>query len=462
MATDVVLPALGMSQDTGRIVKWLKAEGDQVAENEPLATIETDKATVDIEAPAAGVLARILAPVDAEVPVGQIIATILAPGEVLRVPELRQALGEERTGQRAAASPDLVGVTRHEMTIPAEPARAPMVIASQLASRIAAEHHVDLSQVRSTGRRVQKSDVLAYLQSQSEREPMLGQRSLVLASPKARRLVREQGRDLSTIRGSGPAGAVLAADVLASAITTMAASEDPATMISAPLPHEAESVQVSTIWRLMAQRTTQSWQSAPHFYLVREVNASRLIAWRESFLARGMENITYTDLLVKIVAAVLRMHPRVNALWSDNQIRMHTEIHLGVAVAVEDGLVVPVIHNADKLGVRALAQQRTELVGRARAGKLQPQDISGGTFTLSNLGMYGVDAFNAIINGPQIAILAIGRIAERVVPRNGQPAVQPMMVITLSCDHRALDGTQGARFLDSIARWIEEPLGLLD
>jgi pyruvate dehydrogenase E2 component (dihydrolipoamide acetyltransferase) len=171
--------------------------------------------------------------------------------------------------------------------------------------------------------------------------------------------------------------------------------------------------------------------------------------------------ITYTDLFVRIVAAALRVHPRVNASWSEGKITLHPEIHVGLAVALEDGLVVPVIHDADTLGLSEIAHQRVELVAKAQANKLRLQDISGGTFTISNLGMFNVDAFNAIINQPQAAILAVGRIAERVVPINGQPAVQPMMVLTLSCDHRALDGARGARFLDSIAKFIEEPLGLL-
>jgi pyruvate dehydrogenase E2 component (dihydrolipoamide acetyltransferase) len=199
----------------------------------------------------------------------------------------------------------------------------------------------------------------------------------------------------------------------------------------------------------------------PHFYLVREVNASRLISWREQTLRRSAEKVTYSDLLVKIVAAALQMHPRLNASWSEGKIILKQEVHIGLAVAVEEGLVVPVIHMADTLGVGEIAQQRIELVAKAQAGKLRPQDISGGTFTISNLGMYNVDAFNAIINQPQAAILAVGRIAERVVPVNGQPAIQSMMVLTLSCDHRAVDGARGAQFLDTIANLIEEPLGLV-
>ncbi|HLX58741.1 MAG TPA: dihydrolipoamide acetyltransferase family protein, partial [Ktedonobacteraceae bacterium] len=188
---------------------------------------------------------------------------------------------------------------------------------------------------------------------------------------------------------------------------------------------------------------------------------SRLISWHTQTLKRVAEKVTYTDLLVKIVAAALRAHPRLNASWSAGKIALKQEIHVGLAVAVEDGLVAPVIHQADTLGLGEIAQRRAELVAKAQAGKLRPQDIGGGTFTISNLGMYGVDAFSAIINQPQAAILAVGRISERVAPVNGQPSVQPMMVLTLSCDHRAVDGARGAQFLETVANLVEEPLGLL-
>ncbi|MGH2481609.1 MAG: dihydrolipoamide acetyltransferase family protein, partial [Ktedonobacteraceae bacterium] len=264
-----------------------------------------------------------------------------------------------------------------------------------------------------------------------------------------------------------PEVAVLAADVLAatkqSPLTPVALAEDvPAALPVAMSNGATESdVAVSAIWRIMAERTTQGWTSTPHFYLMREVNASRLIRWREQALKRSAEKVTFTDLLVKIVAAALRMHPRVNASWHEGKITLKQAVNVGLAVAVEEGLVVPVISQADTLGLSDIARRRMELVAKAQAGKLRPQDISDGTFTISNLGMYNVDAFNAIINAPQAAILAVGRIAERVVPVNGQPAVQPMMVLTLSCDHRAIDGARGAQFLDTIATLIEEPLGLL-
>ena len=218
---------------------------------------------------------------------------------------------------------------------------------------------------------------------------------------------------------------------------------------------------VSTVWRVMAERMTASWTSAPHFYLVREVNVSRLVSWLDRARKQTGARITYTDLLVKLVAAALSRHLRVNASWKDGAIVRNADINIGLAVAIDDGLVLPVIHRADTLSLADLAARREDVVSRAQAGKLRPADIQGGGFTISNLGMFGVDAFNAIVNPPQAAILAVGRIADRVVAFNGQPAVQPTLMLTLSCDHRALDGARGAQFLGALADLIEEPLALL-
>jgi pyruvate dehydrogenase E2 component (dihydrolipoamide acetyltransferase) len=212
----------------------------------------------------------------------------------------------------------------------------------------------------------------------------------------------------------------------------------------------------------MAERITQSWTSAPHFYLLREVNASRLIAWRSLSKEHTAKRITYTDLLVKVVAAALRQHPQANAAWNQGKIILNDEINIGLAVAVEAGLIVPVIHQADQLSLSQIADRRDQLVALAQDGRLGLEDLQGGTFTISNLGMYGVDIFNAVLNPPQAAILAVGRIIERVVPTNGQPAIQPMMMLSVSYDHRVIDGARGAQFLETLANLIEEPLILLD
>jgi pyruvate dehydrogenase E2 component (dihydrolipoamide acetyltransferase) len=211
----------------------------------------------------------------------------------------------------------------------------------------------------------------------------------------------------------------------------------------------------------MADRVTRSWTSAPHFFLIREANAGRLMGWRAGMQDQSEPRLTYTDLLVNLVAAALSRHPRINASWSNGTIITQPDINIGVAAAIEQGLVVPVIHRADKLTLSQIAARRQELVRRAQTGKLSVEDLANGTFTISNLGMHGVDVFLAIINPPQAAILAVGRIAERVVPVRGQPGVQPMMTLSLSCDHRVIDGAGGAQFLETLVRFIEEPMLLL-
>jgi pyruvate dehydrogenase E2 component (dihydrolipoamide acetyltransferase) len=261
-----------------------------------------------------------------------------------------------------------------------------------------------------------------------------GSRSL--ASPKARRLAAERGIDLDAIAGSGPGGAIVAGDL-------DVAAAGPA---------------LGPIWRRMADRTTQSWQSTPHFFLVREIDASALLAARESARVEGGEDPpTVTDLLVQIAAGALDRHPRVSAAWRDGAVVPADGVNVGIAVAVDDGLVVPVVHGAERLSLAEIAARRAQLVAAAREGRLRPEDVTGGTFTISNLGMYGVDAFLAIVNGTQAAILAVGRIADRVVAVDGEPAVRPAMTVTGSFDHRVVDGARAAEFLDTLATFAERP-----
>jgi pyruvate dehydrogenase E2 component (dihydrolipoamide acetyltransferase) len=269
-----------------------------------------------------------------------------------------------------------------------------------------------------------------------------------LASPKARRIARERGIDLAAIAGSGPGGAIVASDLVATSGETGRGAGDGARELGA-------------IWRRMAERTTASWQSTPHFFLVRDVDASGLVSLRESLRTRpGYETVTHTDLLVKLAAEALVRHPRVNASWRDGDVVRSEQVNVGIAVAIEEGLVVPVVHGADRLGLGEIAARRTELVAAAREGRLQPHDVSAGTFTISNLGMFGVDAFLAIVNAPQAAILAVGRIADRVVAVAGQPAVRPLLTFALSFDHRVVDGARGAEFLDTLASHAEDPAWL--
>jgi pyruvate dehydrogenase E2 component (dihydrolipoamide acetyltransferase) len=388
MPADVIMPALGMAQETGKVVRWLKQDGEPVTKGEPLLEVETDKVTVEIEAPADGTLAGVRAPDGTEVPVGTVIAVVLAEGEVVAPvsdPEPRL----DREVEALAAAPVAVAAT----AAPDRPRRR-------------------------------------------------------LASPKARRLAQAHGVDLDTLAGSGPNGAVIARDLegLQQSVTS----------------NGDDVFEVGSVWRVMADRTTRAWQEVPHFFLSRDVEASRLGSWRDAARRKpGGEKISHTDLLVKVCAEALRRHSRVNASWREGAIVPGSGINVAIAVATDDGLVAPVVHRADTLDLPAISARRREIADAARSGRLRPEDVQGGTFTISNLGMYGVDAFQAIVNSPQAAILAVGRIVERPWAVDGAVVVRPVLTLTVSFDHRVVDGARGAEFLDTLAELLEEPTGLV-
>jgi pyruvate dehydrogenase E2 component (dihydrolipoamide acetyltransferase) len=395
MAFSVVMPALEMAQETGKLIAWRKKEGDQVVKGEPLLEIETDKAVMEVEAPADGVLAGITGTVGADIPVGQTIAWIVSPGE------------KPPAEKESAAAPAARGKT--------------------------------------------ESHAVHAVASVSEASPASSAR----ISPKARRLAKELGVDITVVRGSGPGGEILASDVQAATSAPGATPEKKATPLEVP----------STLGRLMAERTTQSWTTVPHFFVTREVEASVLNQYREKVVDEIERShkirITHTDLLIALVARVLLKHPRLNSSWMAEGIRLHEHVNMGVAIAVDDGVVAGVIPNAHTASLPEIAKLRRDVAERARAGKLRPADISDATFTISNLGMYHVDQFTAIITPPQAAILAVGAIADRVVALEGKPVVRPMMALTLSCDHRSADGARAALFLNDLAEAIRDPGKLL-
>ena len=398
MAISVVMPALEMAQETGKLLAWRKNEGEQVAKGEPLLEIETDKAVVEVEAPGDGVLAGVTARVGDEIPVGQTIAWLVKPGE-----------------QPPAASE----TKSHSARATSAPARA----AAAAAPAVSPTQNIS---------------------------PQI--------SPKARRLAKELGIDFTAMRGTGPDGVITAEDIQAFADGMSAAPATPITSAAAEL--------LGPIARLMAERTTQSWTEVPHFFVARDVDATQLLQAKKN-LEAGVEQkrgakLSITDLLVALVARVLAKHPRINATWKDGNIQPNKEVNISVAMAVKDGVVSAVIHNADTTRVADVCTQRQELTERARANRLRPADITGGTFTISNLGMFKVDAFTAIIPPPQAAILAVGGISDRVVAVEGEPAVRPIMTITLSSDHRVIDGARAAEFLEELAGAITEPDKWLD
>ena len=441
MPKEVIMPALGMAQDEGVLLRWLKKEGEMVQAGEPLMEVATDKVDVQVEAPASGLLTAVTAQEGDEIPVGQVIALIAAEGEELPAKPVSAPLATDMEGSEGEP--------------PAQSVPSQSRVPSPVAARMAAQHGIDLADVPAVGGRISREDIEAHMRT-------AGAGVRVLASPKARRLARERGIDLASLAGNGPQGAVLAADVPLTVQPPTESITQPQP-VPAPAASPPDQPTVSRMWQIMAQRLTASWTSVPHFYLVREVDATGLQGWRSLLASKTPDrvNVTYTDLLTKLTALSLARFPRLNASWRDGEILFNPDINIGLAVAVPEGLLVPVVHKADQLQVQDIAARRTELVARANRASLLPDDFAGGTFTISNLGMYGVDAFNAIVNPPQAAILAVARITDRVVAVDGQPAVRPMLTLTLSCDHRAVDGVMAAQFLDTLAALIEEPLRAL-
>ncbi len=393
MAISVVMPALELTQETGKLVSWRKKEGEAVVKGETLLEVETDKAVVEVEALANGFLAGVKAHEGDVIPVGRTIAWIVEKGE---------APPEEASPAISAAS-------------------APAKITRQDAVKPAAS--------------ASESGAKAKI------------------SPKARRLATELNVNLASIRGSGPGGEILASDIEAEAKSSASRNASSA---------DREKIEkLTAVGRLMAERTAQSWTTVPHFFLVREVDAGALNEAREKLNAAqetsASAKITHTDLLIAIVSRVLLHHPRMNASYRAEGIQLHAEVNMALAIAVNDGVIAAVIPNAHAASIAEIATQRRDLADRAKAGKSRTQDLTGATFTISNLGMYRIDSFTAIIPPPQAGILAVGAITDRVVAIAKKPAVRSMMTLTLSCDHRVVDGAHGASFLDDLAKAISEP-----
>jgi pyruvate dehydrogenase E2 component (dihydrolipoamide acetyltransferase) len=396
MAISVVMPALEMAQETGKLLAWRKKEGEAVAKGEPLLEIETDKAVVEIEAPSDGILAGITSHEGAVVPVGETIAWIVAPGEQPPAPS-------------ATATP----------TARAKQEPAKTAAAAPSAAVAPASQNINIS-------------------------------------PKARRFAKEHGIDITQIRGTGPDGTITTEDVLA--------AKEPSG--SAPKADAASFAPgaLSTIARLMAERTTKSWTTVPHFFVIRDVDAGALLDLQKKIKALSQSQSvspTITDCLISVVARVIERHPLMNASWTNNAVRLNSSINISLAIAVSEGVVAPVIQKANKITLAEIATQRAAVTERARAARLLPADLSGGTFTISNLGMFKVDAFTAIITPPQAAVLAVGAVSDRVIAVGGKPAVRPVMTLSLSSDHRLIDGARAAAFLNDVVDAIREPQKLL-
>ncbi len=411
MATEIKLPRLGQGMETGTIVKWLKSEGEAVKKGEPLYELDTDKVTQEVEADATGVLLKI-AVQEGEVPVGRTVAVIGEQGEEFSIDQPQDG------GASASAE---------------KPAEAPKREAE-----------------RERGR---EASARADVQLRGS-EPQTRTDGRVKASPLARRMARERGIELSSIRGTGPDGRIVAEDVE----RAEAAPEFVAQSHKPSLTDEIEVVPLTSIRRTIARRLTEAW-TVPVFQLTIDVDMTRSLALRELLVQRAGEGAkpTLSDVLTKVSASALMRNRALNAHFSDEGIKRFPTANVGIAVAAPQGLVVPVIQRAESLTIQEIANARADVVGRARENKLRQEDLEGGTFTISNLGMFGVQQFVAVLNPPQAAILAIGSVEERPVARDGEIVARPLMTVTLTCDHRSVDGADGARFLEDVKAYLEEP-----
>jgi pyruvate dehydrogenase E2 component (dihydrolipoamide acetyltransferase) len=398
VAKEVILPRLGQGMESGTIVRWLKSEGEQVEKGEPLFELDTDKVTQDVEAETSGVLLKI-AVAEGEVPVGQTIAFIGEAGE--SVPDTAPAVEEAGAGHAPVDEREVV----------------------------------DESPVPGTGR--------------------LLTNGRLKASPLARRLARERGIDLGSVRGTGPEGRIVAEDVE----RAEAGGPAPAPAVArAPVAAgEVERVPLTNIRKTIARRLTEAWQ-IPVFQLQTSADMTRVNALVARLRERDPDvRVTVTDVLTKVSSQALMRHREVNAEFTDEAILLHPSANVGLAVAAPQGLVVPVIRSAERLSLTEIAGVRADLVGRAREAKLRAEDIEGGTFTISNLGMYAVESFTAVLNPPQAAIVAVGATEDRIVPVGGETAVRPLVTLTATFDHRAVDGAPAAAFLQTLKESLEDP-----
>jgi pyruvate dehydrogenase E2 component (dihydrolipoamide acetyltransferase) len=417
MATKVVMEALSPTMEEGRLVEWKKGEGEAVAVGDVLAEVETDKAVMELVARAGGTLLKQVVPAGATVPVSQLVALIGEPGE-----------------QVAAEGNGRDGGVKGKQTATAEPQAAPPAPPPAPPASRASEPPAPAAQ---SGQRVK-------------------------ASPLARRIAAERGIDLGSLLGSGPEGRVVLRDLESAGPIATTATGAPRPVVRTADGPPYTDTPLTQIRKTIAKRLTQSLGPVPTFYLTTEVDMERAWDGREALKALGDgPKVSFNDIIIKAVAAALRQHPSCNAWWQDDHIRYWNEVHVSMAVAVEEGLITPVIRHTDLKTLREIAAESQDLAGRARERRLKPEEYTGGTFSVSNLGMLDIVEFTAIINPPEAGILAVGRIAQTPVAHEGQVALRRRMRLTMSCDHRVIDGATGARFLQTLKAMLENPLAIV-
>ena len=434
MATKVFMEALSPTMEEGKLVKWLKNEGDAVKTGDPVGEVETDKAIMELVARGDGVLRKRLINEGDSVPVGTLLG-VIAPADE-NIDALVGGAAAPAAAQAAApvASAPAAAAPAPTAAVPAVPPTAPEPQAAPAASPVPAA-------------------------------PAASPSGPTRSSPLARRLASEKGLDLGSVQGSGPNGRIIKRDIEAAASAPRSAAAVPQsspTVRSSDSPTDFKDVPLTQIRKIIAKRLGESIGPIPTFYLTVELDLTRVMEMRSAMADLGADfKVSVNDVLLKAIAVALSQHPEVNAHWGGDYIRYHNRVHLGMAVATDDGLIVPVIWDADKKRMSDISREAKELAKRARERKLKPEEFTGSTFSVSNLGMFGIDQFTAIINPPEAAIIAIGTGEPKLVVVDGEPVVRQRVRLTMSCDHRIIDGAVGAKFLQTLRRLVENPLMLV-
>jgi pyruvate dehydrogenase E2 component (dihydrolipoamide acetyltransferase) len=445
MSTKVVMEALSPTMEEGRLVEWKKQEGDAIAVGDVLAEVETDKAVMELVARAGGTLLKQVIPAGTTVPVSELVAVIGEPGE---------EVGDAGAGSKPAGSAGRAPKAEEQGTQPTPDRSRPSSMPPAPPAEAVTEGNG------------QQPAPKPAAQAPAREARSAGR---VKASPLARRMAAERGIDLASVSGSGPEGRVVARDLEgasgpapgapAAAAPAPRSPVPPAPRIPADAPYA--DVPLTQIRKTIARRLTQSIGPIPTFYLTTEVDMERAAEAREALLAGGGEKVSFNDIIIKATAMALRRHPECNAWWQDDHIRYWNEVHVSMAVAIEDGLITPVVRHTDLKSLREIAAASRDLAGRARERKLKPEEYTGGTFSVSNLGMLDIDEFTAVINPPETGILAVGRMVPQPVVHEGAVAIRRRMRLTMSCDHRVIDGATGARFLQTLKGMLENPLAMV-
>ncbi|WP_089936493.1 dihydrolipoamide acetyltransferase family protein [Candidatus Entotheonella palauensis] len=460
MAIKFGMPSLGHTMEKGKVIEWLKQEGEILTKGEPMVVIETDKVVTEVEAPVDSVLVRIVVGQEEERPIGATLALLGSPGESLSDADIQQLLGDESPAEAASVAPAAVSATPVLASVaPAAPAAAvgDRVKISPVARKLAQERGLDLATIPGSGPggRITKEDVLRAAEAPAA-PAAAASNERVKMSPIARKLAQEYGIDAATVTGTGPGGRVTKDDILQVVEASKTAA---APAVAAEL--QAETIPLTGIRGRVAERMYESWNTIPRVTEVMHVDMSATVAFREAMLSQWEQQfgvrISLNDLITKAVAVALGRHPRLNATMGEREVRVHDQVNIGVAVNLDEGLIVPVVRQVDQKDLGQIARESRELAERARSGRLQLDDLSDGTFTITNLGTTGIDLFTPIINPPQVAILGVGMVQRRPVVVGDALAIRPSAYLCLVFDHRAVDGVPAARFLQELQQLLAKP-----